>query len=48
MVPGVRGGSVCLRGIAANRGLTSLDLAANGLDDYAGQELANALLKNKT
>ena len=28
--------------------MTSLDLAANGLDEYAGQELAHALLKNKT
>ena len=38
---------VC-RGLHANRTITSLDLAANGLDEYAGQELAHALLKNKT
>lgn len=32
----------------ANRAITSLDLAANELDEYAGQELAHALLKNRT
>lgn len=32
----------------ANGAVASLDLAANGLDEYAGQELAHALLKNRT
>lgn len=31
-----------------NRALKSLDLAANELDEYAGQELAHALLKNRS
>lgn len=37
-----------LRGLVANRAVKSLDLAANELDEYAGQELAHALLKNRT
>lgn len=36
------------RSLCANGTLTSLDLAANELDEYAGQELAHALVKNKT
>lgn len=36
------------RGLCSNHALTSLDLAADELDEYAGQELAHALLKNKT
>ncbi|CAN0418647.1 unnamed protein product, partial [Ectocarpus sp. 13 AM-2016] len=36
------------RGLCTNRALTSLDLAANELDEYAGQELAHSLVKNKT
>lgn len=34
--------------MCTNRALTSLDLAANELDEYAGQELAHSLVKNKT
>lgn len=36
------------RGLASNHAVTSIDLAANELDEYAGQELAHALLKNRT
>ncbi|CAM9884733.1 unnamed protein product, partial [Discosporangium mesarthrocarpum] len=34
------------RGIEANRSLRTLDLSANGVDEYGVQELAHALLKN--
>lgn len=36
------------RGLASNHAVTSIDLAANELDEYVGQELAHALLKNRT
>ncbi|CAM9990836.1 unnamed protein product, partial [Choristocarpus tenellus] len=35
------------QGLAANKYLQTLDLAANGLDGFGAQELAHALLKNK-
>ncbi|CAM9188349.1 unnamed protein product, partial [Phaeothamnion confervicola] len=46
---GVRRGvcELCAR-LAGNRGLAELDLSANGLGAFAAQELANALLKNKS
>ncbi|CAN0192804.1 unnamed protein product, partial [Ectocarpus sp. 12 AP-2014] len=46
---GVKSGIYTLaQGLCTNRALTSLDLAANELDEYAGQELAHSLVKNKT
>ncbi|CAN0200521.1 unnamed protein product [Pylaiella littoralis] len=46
---GVKSGIYSLaQSLCANGTLTSLDLAANELDEYAGQELAHALVKNKT
>ncbi|CAM9474289.1 unnamed protein product, partial [Ectocarpus fasciculatus] len=46
---GVKSGIYTLaQALCTNRALTSLDLAANELDEYAGQELAHSLVKNKT
>ncbi|CAM9590049.1 unnamed protein product, partial [Scytosiphon promiscuus] len=46
---GVKSGVYTLaQGLCSNHALTSLDLAANELDEYAAQELAHALVKNKT